>query len=77
MSYLGAAMCIISTAQQARPKVRGHREPCKPVIRSSQTAETHLSSPVDKIVHPGQGPLHLVLLEVYLEGGVAVGLCSG
>ena len=27
MSYLGAAMCIISTAQHARPKVRGHREP--------------------------------------------------
>ena len=27
MSYLGAAICIISTAQQARPKVRGHNEP--------------------------------------------------
>ena len=27
MSYLGAAMCIISTAQHARPNVKGHREP--------------------------------------------------
>ena len=27
MSYLGAAMCIISTAQHANPNVRGHREP--------------------------------------------------
>lgn len=27
ISYRGAAMCIISTAQQARPKVRGHSEP--------------------------------------------------
>merc|ERR1719266_202166 len=26
MSYLGAAMCIISTAQHARPKVKGHNE---------------------------------------------------
>lgn len=29
MSYRGAAMCIISTAQHARPKVSGHKEPCK------------------------------------------------
>ena len=28
MSYLGAAACIISTAQHARPKVIGQREPC-------------------------------------------------
>ena len=27
MSYLGAAICIISTAQHASPNVRGHREP--------------------------------------------------
>ena len=27
MSYLGAAMCIISTAQHANPNVRGQREP--------------------------------------------------
>lgn len=26
MSYLGAAMCIISTAQQAKPNVNGHIE---------------------------------------------------
>lgn len=27
--YLGAAKCIISTAQQARPNVIGHKEPFK------------------------------------------------
>jgi len=27
MSYLLIAACIISTAQQANPKVKGHREP--------------------------------------------------
>ena len=27
ISYLGAAMCIISTAQHANPNVRGHKEP--------------------------------------------------
>ena len=27
--YLGAAKCIISTAQQARPNVIGHKEPWK------------------------------------------------
>lgn len=31
MSYRGAAMCIISTAQQAKPKVMGHKEPCKDI----------------------------------------------
>ena len=36
MSYLGAAMCIISTAQQARPNVSGQREPCKEGRRSLQ-----------------------------------------
>ena len=29
MSYLGAAKCIISTAQHAKPKVKGQIEPCK------------------------------------------------
>ena len=37
MSYLGAAMCIISTAQQARPKVRGHSEPLRPQLTRSST----------------------------------------
>ena len=27
-SYRGPAICIISTAQQARPNVMGQREPC-------------------------------------------------
>jgi len=27
VKYLGAAKCIISTAQQARPNVMGHRDP--------------------------------------------------
>ena len=27
MSYLLVAACIISTAQQAKPKVNGHKEP--------------------------------------------------
>ena len=29
MSYLEANACIISMAQHAKPKVIGHREPCK------------------------------------------------
>jgi hypothetical protein len=29
ISYLLTAACIISTAQQARPKVNGHREPAR------------------------------------------------
>merc|ERR1719232_1688843 len=37
MSYLGAAICIISTAQQARPKVRGHNEPFLPQFTKSST----------------------------------------
>ena len=30
--YLGAAKCIISTAQHARPNVIGHKEPCQKKI---------------------------------------------
>ena len=29
ISYLGAAKCIISTAQHAKPKVNGHKELCQ------------------------------------------------
>ena len=29
MSYLLIAACIISTAQQARPKVKGHKDPAR------------------------------------------------
>ena len=35
---------------------------------------THLSTPVNKIIHPSESPLHLVLLEVHFEGSVAMGL---
>ena len=35
MSYRGAAMCIISTAQQAKPKVKGHREFLRPQLAKS------------------------------------------
>ena len=42
MSYLGAAMCIISTAQHARPKVSGHSELFLPQLaRSSSLASAH------------------------------------
>ena len=30
--YLGAAKCIISTAQHAKPNVIGHKEPCQKKI---------------------------------------------
>ena len=33
--YLGAAMCIISTAQHARPKVKGHNEHFRPQFTRS------------------------------------------
>merc|ERR1719483_1574757 len=46
MSYLGAAICIISTAQQARPKVKGHKQhhsdPCH--ILEQQYASFQLRS---------------------------------
>lgn len=32
--YLGAAKCIISTAQQARPNVIGHKEPCRNIMNN-------------------------------------------
>ena len=35
MSYLGAAMCIISTAQHAKPKVKGHKEFLRPQFAKS------------------------------------------
>ena len=39
MSYRGAAMCIISTAQQARPNVSGHSEPCATVTQAQVSGE--------------------------------------
>ena len=42
MSYLGAAMCIISTAQHASPNVKGHKEDFRPQLtRSSTRANAH------------------------------------
>ena len=81
MSYLGAAMCIISTAQHASPKVRGHREPWGEhgehvSLVSLMGCCSHLSAPVDQVVHPGKRPLHLVLLEVDFEGGIAMAFNS-
>lgn len=47
MSYRGAAMCIISTAQQARPKVNGHKEPLRPQLRTSSNRATVQSAQFD------------------------------
>ena len=77
MSYLGAAMCIISTAQQANPKVRGHREPFlegEKILERAQSRNQKVlcasniarPAPVDQVVNPGESPLNLVLLEVHL-----------
>ena len=44
MSYLGVAACIISIAQQARPKVIGHSEPFLPQFTKSSSFETTNSS---------------------------------
>lgn len=42
MSYLGAAMCIISTAQHASPNVNGHNELFRPQLTKSSTlAKAH------------------------------------
>ena len=71
-------MCIISTAQQARPKVRGQSDPCKslgfefPQKFNPQLKLTCLPSPVDQVIHPGQCPFNFVLLEVDFEGRVAM-----
>uniref|UniRef100_T1JC09 FCP1 homology domain-containing protein n=1 Tax=Strigamia maritima TaxID=126957 RepID=T1JC09_STRMM len=40
MSYLGAAICIISTAQQANPNVSGQTEPFRPQFSKSSTLAT-------------------------------------
>lgn len=42
MSYLLTAACIISTAQQAKPKVRGHKDPAlAQFIRDKTLEEIH------------------------------------
>jgi hypothetical protein len=45
MSYRAAAECIISTAQQARPKVMGQREPLRAQLTRSSTLLTTYSTP--------------------------------
>ena len=52
-------MCIISTAQQASPKVSGQREPFRPQFTRSSTLNTYkgerpegaLQTPVHQIIH--------------------------
>lgn len=44
MSYLGAAICIISTAQHAKPKVIGHKEVLRPQFRRSSNLATAQST---------------------------------
>ena len=59
MSYLAAATCIISTAQQAKPKVMGHSEPWgiwrkSPHFIPEQKEnpyQTHRSRVVNQFVH--------------------------
>jgi len=42
MSYLLTAACIISTAQQAKPKVNGHRDPAlAQFIKDNNLEEIH------------------------------------
>ena len=44
MSYLLTAACIISTAQQASPKVNGHSEPARAQeITENNLVDTHSS----------------------------------
>ena len=75
MSYLGAAMCIISTAQQASPKVRGHREPFLHVKlwEWCWTWKIVTPAPVDKVINPRKSPFHFVLFEVHLKSSWSSG----
>ena len=44
ISYLAVAACIISTAQQASPKVKGHREPALAHDTKVKTLEVNHST---------------------------------
>jgi hypothetical protein len=44
ISYLLTAACIISTAQQAKPKVRGHKEPALAQFTNDKTLEANHST---------------------------------
>jgi hypothetical protein len=39
ISYLLTAACIISTAQQAKPKVKGHKEPARAQFINDKTRD--------------------------------------
>ena len=69
-------MCIISTAQQARPNVRGQIEPFFQKKRASFQKSTiiwvsymtgYSSGKVEKIVEAGQGVISFVVLEGNLK----------
>ena len=51
ISYLLTAACIISTAQQARPKVKGHKEPALAHVISDKTREDNHSNFINYIVY--------------------------
>lgn len=44
MSYRLTAACIISTAQQARPNVKGHRDPARAQVISDSTLDDNHSN---------------------------------
>jgi len=44
MSYRLTAACIISTAQHARPKVKGHKEPARAHVINDKTLEDNHSN---------------------------------
>jgi len=50
ISYLLTAACIISTAQQARPKVKGHKEPALAHVISDKTREDNHSNFINYII---------------------------
>jgi len=49
MSYLGAAACIISTAQHARPNVIGQREPFLAQLTRSSSLVTVKSTALSNL----------------------------
>lgn len=51
-SYLAAPVCIISTAQHARPKVMGHREPRRTQFKRLSTFDITYSEAFDRPTGP-------------------------
>ncbi len=58
ISYRLTAACIISTAQQARPKVSGHREPARAQFISDKTLEVSHSTLIKYMLQSPEGPAH-------------------